>query len=209
MSNAAPFVLFRDDLAGGDLLFEAPSALIEAHGADDFAAALDHAEAARRKGKWLAGYFSYEAGYLFEQKLRPLLPEGRRTPLMQFGVFDGPSDTALPRNAALPSNGPIFDARPAWSFSDYEPRFQRVHRHLREGDCYQVNLTFPIAAGWTGDPYSAFTALTGRQPVKYGALVALGDPIVLSRSPEQFFSIDADGFIESRPMKGTAPRGAT
>ena len=47
MSNAAPFVLFRDDLAGGDLLFEAPSALIEAHDADDFAAALDQAEAAR------------------------------------------------------------------------------------------------------------------------------------------------------------------
>ena len=209
MANTSPFVLFRDDLAGNDLLFEAPSALIEAHDAADFLAALEQAEAARSAGKWLAGYFSYEAGYLFEEKLRPLLPEGRRTPLMQFGVFDGPSDTVLPRDAVQPSNGPIFEARPAWSFSDYEPRFQRVHRHLREGDCYQVNLTFPIAAGWTGDPFSAFTALTARQPVKYGALVSLGDPVVLSRSPELFFSIDTDGFIESRPMKGTAPRGAT
>ena len=43
---------------------------------------------------------------------------------------------------------------------------------------------------------SAFAALTARQPVKYGALVALGDPVVLSRSPELFFEIDADGFIE-------------
>src|SRR3954464_15198709 len=121
MSNAPPFVLFRDDLAGSDLLFEAPSSLIEAHDAADFPAALQQAEAARRAGKWLAGYFSYEAGYLFEPKLRPLLPEGRKVPLMLFGVFDGPSDVMLPRDAAQPSNGPIFDARPAWSFSDYEP----------------------------------------------------------------------------------------
>ena len=71
---------------------------------------------------------------------------------MRFGVFDGPSDT-LPPPAPWPqpSNGPIFDARPAWSFADYDGRFQRVHRHLREGDCYQVNLTFPIEAGWSGD----------------------------------------------------------
>src|SRR5215218_8446759 len=137
MSPASPFVLFRDDLAGGDMLFEAPSALIEAHEPSDFAAALDQAEAARRNGKWLAGHFSYEAGYLFEPKLRPLLPEGRRAPLVRFGVFDGPSERALPKTAAQPSNGPIFDARPAWSFTDYEPKFQRVHRHLREGDCYQ------------------------------------------------------------------------
>ena len=59
-----------------------------------------------------------------------------------------------------------------------------------------MNLTFPIEAGWTGDPLSAFAALTARQPVKYGALVSLGDPVVLSRSPELFFEIDADGFIE-------------
>jgi para-aminobenzoate synthetase component I len=209
MSKPSPFVLFRDDLAGGDLLFEAPSALIEAYQPSDFAVALDRAEAARRSGKWLAGYFSYEAGYLFEPKLRPLLPEGRRGPLVRFGVFDGPSERVLPNAAAQPSNGPIFDARPAWSFADYEPKFQRVHRHLREGDCYQVNLTFPIGAGWTGDPFQAFTALTARQPVKYGALVSLGDPIVLSRSPELFFAIDQAGTIESRPMKGTAPRGAT
>ena len=58
-------------------------------------------------------------------------------------------------------------------------------------------------------PLAAFDALIARQPVKYGALVGLGDPVVLSRSPELFFEIDADGLIETHPMKGTAPRGAT
>jgi para-aminobenzoate synthetase component 1 len=45
--------------------------------------------------------------------------------------------------------------------------------------------------------------------VRYGALVSLGGPVILSRSPELFFDIDADGWIEAHPMKGTAPRGQT
>jgi para-aminobenzoate synthetase component 1 len=206
--GAPPFVLFRDDLADRDVLFRAPERVIAAADEASFFAALDAMEAARRAGKWLAGYFSYEAGYLFEPKLRPLLPAGRRAPLLAFGVFDHPSDTILPRPAAHPTNGPIFDTRADWSFADYRPRFDRVHRHLHEGDCYQVNLTFAVRAGWSGDPLSAFAALTARQPVRHGALVALGEPVVLSRSPELFFEIDADGMIETRPMKGTAPRGA-
>ena len=84
-----------------------------------------------------------------------------------------------------------------------------MHRHLREGDCYQANLTFPVEAKWTGDPLSAFDALAARQAVKYGALVDLGGPVILSRSPELFFEIDGDGWIETHPMKGTAPRGKT
>jgi para-aminobenzoate synthetase component I len=206
MAVTDPFVLFRDDIAGRDMLFREPREIIVAADEQSFPEALDRMESARNAGKWLAGHFSYEAGYLFEPKLRPLLPDGRRTPLAAFGVFDGPFEPAVV--PAQPSNGPIFEARAAWSFADYEPRFQRVHRHLREGDCYQVNLTFPVRAGWSGAPLSAFAALTERQPVKYGALVALGEPVVLSRSPELFFEIDRQGFIETRPMKGTAPRGA-
>ncbi|TIX29642.1 MAG: aminodeoxychorismate synthase component I, partial [Mesorhizobium sp.] len=92
---------------------------------------------------------------------------------------------------------------------DYAKRFARLHNHIRKGDCYQGNLTFPVHAQWSGDPLAAFDALTERQPVKYGALIALGDPVVLSRSPELFFEVDAEGMIETHPMKGTAPRGAT
>ena len=204
-----PFVLFRDDPAGRDVLFEQPSAIISADMPGAFYKALETAEAARRDGKWLAGYFSYEAGYLLEPKLVPLLPKGRRTPLVCLGVFDAPSDSVPPRAPAAPSNGPIFDAQAAWTFADYEKRFNRLHGHLRAGDCYQGNLTFPIHAHWTGEPLAAFEALTARQPVKYGALVDLGGPVVLSRSPELFFEIGRDGWIETHPMKGTAPRGAT
>ncbi|PBC21636.1 MULTISPECIES: aminodeoxychorismate synthase component I [unclassified Mesorhizobium] len=204
-----PAAIFRNDESARQLVFDRPADIIVAHEARDFGPALETAQAAHDAGKWLAGYFSYEAGYLLEPKLVPLLPRGRRAPLICLGVFDVPVEEAVPPRDAATPNGPIFDARAAWSFEDYEKRFSRLHQHIRQGDCYQGNLTFPVQAQWSGDPLAAFDALTERQPVKYGALVALGDPIVLSRSPELFFEINAAGMIETHPMKGTAPRGAT
>ncbi|MGC4025043.1 MAG: aminodeoxychorismate synthase component I [Mesorhizobium sp.] len=206
--SADATVLFRNDAVGTERLFADPSRIIEAREASDLRPALAAMEEAKNAGKWLAGYLSYEAGYLLEPKLRPLLPEGRSTPLLAFGIFDGPQDAAASTNA-METNGPIYDARATWSFEDYEKRFDKLHRHLRLGDCYQANLTFPIEAHWSGTARQAFDALTERQPVSYGALVWLGEPIILSRSPELFFEIDADGWIETRPMKGTAPRGRT
>jgi para-aminobenzoate synthetase component 1 len=210
MANiSTPFVLFRDDPAGRELIFAEPVEILAPTTPAQFFAALETAEEARRSGKWLAGYFSYEAGYLLEPKLRPLLPKHRRTPLLCLGIFDAPLDREQPASPPAFTNGPIFEPRAAWSFEDYRRRFERVHRALREGDCYQANLTFPVNAHWSGEPLAAFDALTARQPVKYGALVSLGEPVVLSRSPELFFEIDADGWIETHPMKGTAPRGKT
>ncbi|MFA6155590.1 MAG: aminodeoxychorismate synthase component I [Mesorhizobium sp.] len=203
-----PAAIFRNDESARQLVFGRPADVILAHEAKDFLPALAAAQAAHDAGKWLAGYFSYEAGYLLEPKLAPLLPGGRRAPLVCLGVFDAPVQEAVPPRDPAALNGPIFDAKATWSAEDYAKRFLRLHQHIRQGDCYQGNLTFPVHAQWSGDPLAAFDALTERQPVKYGALVTLGDPIVLSRSPELFFEIDKEGMIETHPMKGTASRGA-
>lgn len=207
-ADASSFVLFRDDLAGRALSFAAPERIVAPQEPDAFGAALDALEEARRGGKWLAGYFSYESGFLLEPKLVPLLPEGRRVPLFCMGVFGAPEEGFAAAPPAF-TEGPISQARTAWSLADYETRFSRLHRHLAEGDCYQANLTFPIHARWSSTPRAAFDALTARQPVRYGALAALGGPVVLSRSPELFFGIDRQGWIEAHPMKGTVPRGTT
>src|SRR5690606_40801410 len=129
----APFILFRDDFSGEETLFDRPSAIISAESTEDFLPALEQAQRAHEAGKWLAGYFSYEAGYLLEPKLTPILPEGRRIPLMAMGVFDGPSDEPLSQDRPPLTNGPIFGVRETWSYEDYKARFDRVHRHLREG----------------------------------------------------------------------------
>ncbi len=203
--DTSPFVLFRDDPAGQTLFFSKPDMVLAPATPEEFERDFSRLEEARREGKWLAGYLSYESGYLLEPKLHSLLPEKRRAPLFCIGIFAGPCDPP-----PLPSPGPepISSAHAAWSFGDYERRFSRLHQHLREGDCYQANLTFPVQARWEGEPLTAFSTLQARQPVRYAALAALGPgPIVLSRSPELFFQVDRDRFIEARPMKGTARRG--
>jgi len=216
MTTAASrnFAFFRNDTDGNEVLFAHPARVLAPWSADEFLPALEEAEAALRAGKWLAGYISYEAGYLLDPALEALLPEGRRAPLMCLGVFDGPGDPSEAGFAeAETTNSWLADPRATWSEADYTKRFDRLHRHLREGDCYQANLTFPVEAKWGGDPLAVFRSLSARQPVRYASFIDLATeragPIVLSRSPELFFEVDDGRWIEALPMKGTAPRGAT
>lgn len=208
----APYVLFRDDTTGTVTLFTEPEEIIVAHEVDAFFPALERMQAARADCRYLAGYMSYEAGYLFEPKLAPLAEGQRQTPLLCFGVFKSPSggtsEVSKPLNI-MASDEFLSDLKPSWSFTEYEQQFNRLHQHLRQGDCYQANLTMPVTGRWRGDPLAGFWSLIDRQPVKYGALVDLGGPVVLSRSPELFFSVDAEGWIETHPMKGTVKRGSS
>lgn len=210
MHQIEPHVLFRNDSAGQTTLFAGPSEVITARSKGAFFEGLTALEKAHAEGKWLAGYMSYEAGHLFEDKLAPFAEDGRETPLMCFGVFDGPAPAehplAAPRQRV--ENEPLLsDPVAGWDFDAYRQRFDRLHMHLRRGDCYQANLTMPVTARWNGDPQAAFWSLIERQPVKYGALVCLDGPVLLSRSPELFFEVGRDRWIETHPMKGTAPRG--
>lgn len=206
----APYVLFRDDTTGTVTAFTEPEEIIVADEREAFAA-LKRMEELRRAGKYLAGYVSYEAGFLFEPKLASFAAEPRNVPFLNFGVFSGPQpdDGRFARPDEVPgADAFLADPVPAWTLPEYRRRFELLHDHIRRGDCYQGNLTVPVHARWSGDPLTAFWSLIERQPVKYGALVDLGGPVILSRSPELFFSVDGRGFIETHPMKGTTPRGA-
>jgi para-aminobenzoate synthetase component 1 len=205
-------ILFRDDLAGKSLAFSSPVELVVARRVDEVVPALRRLEDHRRSGKWLAGYLAYEAGFAFEAKLIPLATEGRETPLICMGVFDAPcedGDAGLVLSKESVSEAGLSEPRAEWDEQTYAERFAVLHDHLRKGDCFQGNLTMPIRARWTGDAAALFRSLIERQPVRYGALVELGGPAIVSRSPELFFSVDRDGWIETHPMKGTAARGAS
>ncbi|SDE85087.1 para-aminobenzoate synthetase / 4-amino-4-deoxychorismate lyase [Variovorax sp. CF079] len=91
----------------------------------------------------------------------------------------------------------------------------RIHAAIRAGETYQVNFTYRLQGRSYGSPVSLYRRLRARQPVAYGALIALpqsekeeeGDVThVLSCSPELFLRHDA-GVLTARPMKGTAARG--
>ncbi|ATN35444.1 aminodeoxychorismate synthase, component I [Rhizobium sp. ACO-34A] len=210
MADHSAYALFRDDRRGTSLLFAEPCEIVTARKAEDVLPAFARLEEARRAGRWLAGYASYEAGYVFEEKLRPLVVDDRETPLLSIGIFDAPAGADNPlasapeERAAAPF---LTDPRAAWDFETYRERFEKLHGHIRRGDCYQANLTMPVTAGWSGSARAAFWSLVDRQPVHYGALIDFGGPVILSRSPELFFSVDDNGWIETHPMKGTAPRG--
>ncbi|WGR63553.1 aminodeoxychorismate synthase component I (plasmid) [Paracoccus ferrooxidans] len=190
---------------GKPVLFRDPREVLVVTRPEDALAALDHLEARRRQGAWIAGYLSYELGYALEPVLARDMPAGRRTPLMAFAVHDAPEPApALPAGDAAR----LAPLEPMISPQDYAAAFARTRDYIAAGDCYQINLTFPIRSRLiSGSALELYAALAARQPVGFGAYADLGQgPVVVSRSPELFFRLDAQGRIEARPMKGTAPR---
>lgn len=202
---SAPYIRFDKGPSGEPEEFSGASAVLCAQTPDEVPEVLAKMDAARRGGAWLAGYASYELGYALEPKLTGLMPNNRRVPLLQFGVFDHPvAATELPTPDAS-----LSAFRPKWTQDQYADAFATVARCIRHGDFYQANLTFPMVATVSGDSLALYASLVDRQTTPYGSYLDFGDGLkILSRSPELFFEITADGAIQTRPMKGTAPRDA-
>ncbi len=200
---SAPFIRFDNGPSGAPEEFSAASAVLCARTPEEVPEVLRQMQEARQAGAWLAGYASYELGYALEPKLAPLMPKNRRVPLMQFGVFERPVVAAdLPAPEVS-----LNEFKAGWTFDEYADAFRTVAKCIRDGDFYQANLTFPMQAAVTGDMLAHYSALVDRQSTPYGVYLDFGDGMkILSRSPELFFEISTTGTIQTRPMKGTAPR---
>ena len=186
---------------GGAARFDGAQALVVAHDPGQVAPALERLDAARGLGKWVAGYLTYEAGQAFEPRLAGLrAPEG---PLLAFGIYDAPQPFGDVQGGPA-RLGPVVSGV---TRAAYGAAFDRVRGYIAAGDCYQVNLTFPLETRLLeGTALDLYLALRARQPVGFGAYVDLGGAVLVSRSPELFVRLDGAGRIETRPMKGTAPR---
>ena len=90
----------------------------------------------------------------------------------------------------------------------YLAMVQRAQEYIAAGDVYQVNLSQRFAAGWEGSPWTLYERLQRESPVPFGAFLDLGNSWVVSASPERFLHV-RDSAVESRPIKGTRPRGGT
>ena len=75
-----------------------------------------------------------------------------------------------------------------------------------EGESYEICLTTELCSDDAVDPLAAYRALRARNPAPHAALLRLGDVSVLSSSPERFLRVDGERIVESKPIKGTAPR---
>lgn len=80
---------------------------------------------------------------------------------------------------------------------------------IARGDVYEVNLTQRMSRPWRGDPLDLYAALREENPSPFAAFVELPDVCIVGSSPERFLRLWADGHVESRPIKGTRPRGDT
>lgn len=202
--------------AGGDgLLFSDPLealTLDTLSGLHDFFSAL---EDRLRKGFFLAGWLSYEAGCGFESQLRRTSRFASTAgPLAWFGVYREPLrftgdevEIFLSRQRSRESFalGALSFDLPA---SRYRAAIDTIRERIAAGDVYQVNFTGRYRFSFSGSPLALFETLRRSQPAAYSAMLNTGDRMVLSVSPELFFRC-RDGMIETMPMKGTASRGAS
>ncbi|TBV11806.1 aminodeoxychorismate synthase component I [Stutzerimonas kirkiae] len=96
--------------------------------------------------------------------------------------------------------------RPDLRKEDYRQAIERIQDYIRAGDCYQVNFTQRFRAPCQGDPWQAYQALRKACPTPYAGFVSLERGAILSASPERFLHL-SQGQVETRPIKGTRPRG--
>ncbi|MBN3789813.1 aminodeoxychorismate synthase component I [Burkholderia sp. Ac-20353] len=108
--------------------------------------------------------------------------------------------------AASPSIAGVAHVTKSVTRDEFDTAIAAVHDALRAGDSYQVNYTYRLHFDVFGTPLALYRRLRARQPVRYGALIALpGGAWVVSCSPELFVEKHGD-VLRARPMKGTAPR---
>lgn len=115
-------------------------------------------------------------------------------------------------HAARPEPQNDFALTSAWQSNmvrtDYLTKFAKVQAYLRAGDCYQINLAQRFSATYTGDEWAAYQRLRDTNKAPYSGFMRLAGGAILSHSPERFLQVDAQGNVETKPIKGTRPRSA-
>nr|WP_295114255.1 aminodeoxychorismate synthase, component I [uncultured Caulobacter sp.] len=108
-----------------------------------------------------------------------------------------------------PFEGPLCADLAASDGEAYETAVAEVVDRIIGGEIFQAN----IARAWTGrlaagaDPFDLFTRLRAQSPAPFSAYLRLPGRALVSNSPERFLKLDPAGAIETKPIKGTRPRG--
>ncbi|MDQ0847803.1 aminodeoxychorismate synthase component I [Streptomyces sp. V1I6] len=128
------------------------------------------------------------------------LTEGART---LAATAPSPPFTLLPEHQL-----PTLDVHYRHSLPRYRELVEECRRLITDGETYEVCLTNMLRVPGRIDPLTAYRALRTASPAPYAAYLQFPGASVLSSSPERFLRIGADGWAESKPIKGTRPRGA-
>ncbi len=210
LAAGSPFVLLDDARPGGTAtLYRDPIGIIEASSARDVEDALERVRDAGRDGLHAAGWLAYEAGFGLDDKFRDMADRSSGRPILWFGLFGNADYVPAEMLAHLLGNASgawIGSPVPRVSRADYEAVYHRVQSLIAAGDIYQVNLSFRADVPVYGSPAALYARLRRNARAGWGGIVHDGRNWLLSMSPELFFRSDG-ATVETRPMKGTAPRG--
>ncbi len=209
-SNADPFALVKQHVSRyqqvtGDLPFNGGAIGYFAY---DLARRLEHlpvlAEDAEHIGEMAVGIYNWAV----------IVDHHRQQSMLAGWGLDGKTrDNLIARFSQLPDlqAQPVFhvvgDIKANMDKEGYAKAFDRIKHYLKEGDCYQVNLTQRFAAACEGDPWAAYQLLRQLNPAPFSCYLNLPEAQILSSSPERFLKLQ-NGIVETKPIKGTRPRKA-
>lgn len=123
---------------------------------------------------------------------------------------------SLPRAAASrPEAGPptypmdgMSGIASTFTREQYLRAVERTREYILAGDIFQANLSQRLEARVEEHPFELYTRLRARNPAPFAAYFDFGEAAVASASPERFLLLRGDR-VETRPIKGTSPRGIT
>jgi aminodeoxychorismate synthase component I len=93
--------------------------------------------------------------------------------------------------------------------SSYCKAIETAKAHILDGDLFEICLTHRMDAAFHGDPWVLYQELRRINPSPFASFLKLPETSIVSSSPERFVRLDQDGQVESRPIKGTRPRGVS
>ncbi len=91
---------------------------------------------------------------------------------------------------------------------EYVRAVQKAREYIISGDIFQVNLSQRFEADLSVEPYELYRRLRSINPAPFGAYLGFEEAQIVSASPERFLRLTGDA-VETRPIKGTRPRGNT
>ena len=89
---------------------------------------------------------------------------------------------------------------------EFKNAVKKVQNYIKQGDIYQANLTQRFSGKTNLSSYELYRDLRRISPAPFGAYLNFEGYNILSNSPERFIKC-INNKIETRPIKGTRPRG--
>ncbi|MEN8183713.1 MAG: aminodeoxychorismate synthase component I [Myxococcota bacterium] len=119
-----------------------------------------------------------------------------------------PQPTELPTQAELEELAASLPVHRDFDEASYAKTVTRILEEIGAGNVYQACLTQRLTARFDGDALALHRRLRRLNPAPFAACLELPGVSVVSSSPERFLRVSDDGSVESRPIKGTRPRGS-